>query len=274
MTKVSVVTTVYNESENFDKAPPSILEQTYEDFEWIILDDDSEDNTVDKLYSLSDKDDRIRVLETDIRRGRAICLNQAIKVANGDYIAQQDFDDISYSHRIKVQKNFLDKHKSVGVVGGFFEQIDEIRGEEFVREVPTDHRNILDALSKYIPFAHTLVMFRKEAWRDAGGYPIKEDIEDHELWVNIAAQGWKLRNIPEVLGKHFIYKESSWHRRFEYAHRQRRLARAQAKAISKLDLPTWRYVYVIGRYAYPYLPDRVKQIVRRTIAGVKERNYN
>jgi glycosyltransferase EpsE len=270
MTKVSVVTTVYNESENFDQAPPSVFEQTYTDFEWVILDDNSEDNTAQRLYELSEEDSRIRILETHTRQGRAVCLNQAVQEASGDYIAQQDFDDISFSHRLEAQKEFLDKNPQTGVVGGYYERIDEKRGEKYVREVPTGHREITKALTKYIPFAHTLVMFRKEAWEDAGGYPIKEDIEDLELWIEMAANGWELRNIPEVLGKHFVYEESSWNSRFEYAKRQRTLARTQRKAVRELDVPTWMYIYPLGRYFYPYLPDRLKRVVRRTIGRISE----
>jgi len=272
MTDVSVVSTVYNESENFDKAPPSILHQTLEDFEWIILDDDSNDDTLYKLHSLAENDDRVRVLSTDTRRGFAECLNQAVQEANGDYIARQDFDDVSFSHRLKTQKNFLDNNSKVGVVGGYYQRIDETRGEKYVREVPTEHQQIIKALTKYIPFAHTIVMFRKQAWKDAGEYPIKEDIEDLELWIKIAANGWKLRNIPEVLGKHFVYEESSWNSRFEYANRQKTLARTQRKAVQQLGLPAWMYAYPLGRYFYPYFPDRFKRIIRRTVGRLSERD--
>jgi len=272
MTDVSVVSTVYNESKNFDKAPPSILEQTFEDFEWVILDDASEDDTINKLHSLSDKDERVRVLETNSRRGRAECLNQVVQEADGDYIAQQDFDDISFPHRLETQKQFLDENPQTGVVGGYYERLDETRDEKYVREVPTDHKEISKALTKYIPFAHTLVMYRKEAWRDAGGYPIIKDIEDLGLWIKMAANGWELRNIPEVLGKHFVYEESSWNSRFEYAKRQRTLAGIQREAVKKLDLPIWMYGYPLGRYFYPYIPDRLKRTIRRTIGQLNERD--
>lgn len=270
MTTVSVISTVYNESKNFDKAPPSILNQTYTNFEWIILDDDSDDGTVEKLYELSKEDSRIKILETDSNLGRAKCLNRAVKEAEGKYIAQQDFDDVSHENRLEIQKEFLDSHPRAGVVGGYYERIDNRRGEKYIRQVPTDNRDILKAMTKYIPFAHTIVMFRKKAWKDAGGYPIKDDIEDLELWVKMAANGWELYNIPEVLGKHFVYEESSWNSRFEYAQRQRTLARAQRKAVHELNLPKWMYVYPLGRYFYPYIPDRFKRVIRRTVGRLNE----
>jgi len=270
MVDVSVVTTVYNESKSFDQAPPSILNQTYEDFEWLILDDMSDDGTAEKLYELSEQDGRITVIEAEDHLGRAKCLNRVVEEAAGDYIAQQDFDDVSFQNRLELQKDFLDNNSDTGVVGGYYERIDERRGEQYVREVPTNHDELINSLPKYIPFAHTLVMFRKEAWLDAGGYPLREDIEDLELWIEMAAAGWKLRNIPEVLGQHYVYDESSWNSRFEYADRQRNLAKVQKKAIADLDLPKWMYIYPVGRHFYPYLPSRLKKIVRKTIGRINE----
>jgi len=272
MTDVSVVSTVYNESENFDKAPPSILDQTLENFEWVILDDCSTDGTFEKLSELAASNPRIRVLQTDTRRGRASCLNQVVKEANGNYIAQQDFDDISFPDRLKAQKSFLDNHPDTGVVGGCFETVDDIRGEKYIREPPTDHLNLVKTMTKYIPFCHSFVMFRKEAWKDAGGYPIRDDIEDLGLWIEMAAEGWKLRSITSVLGKHYIYKESSFHSRFEYKNRQRTLATVQYKAVNKLNVPNWMYIYPLGRYMYPYLPNNIKRAVRRTIGNVNEKD--
>jgi glycosyltransferase involved in cell wall biosynthesis len=272
MNKVSVISTVYNESENFNKAPPAILNQSYDQFEWIILDDNSTDDTVKKLHALSDRDPRVRILQSETRRGRAKCLNRVIEKAEGKYIAQQDFDDISFLSRLKLQKEFLDKNSQTGVVGGYYERIDKRRGEKYVRQVPTEHRDVIQALTKYIPFAHTIVMFRKEAWEDVGGYPIKQDIEDLELWIRMAANEWKLRNIPEVLGRHFVYGGSSWNNRFEYSRRQRILANTQREAIKKLDMPVWMHVYPIGRYFYPHLPDRLKRFIRQVIGQLNEKD--
>jgi len=272
MTDVSVVSTVYNESQNFDRSPPSILSQSYSDFEWVILDDCSTDGTYEKLSELASNDPRVRVLQTDTRRGRAPCLNQVIKEANGKYIAQQDFDDISFPNRLNVQKSFLDDNPNTGVVGGYFEMVDEIRGEHYLRKVPTDHDDLVRALTKYIPFAHTIVMFRKAAWKDVGGYPHKDDIEDLELWIKMVKNGWKIQNVPISLGKHHIYEESSFHSRFKQSHRQQELARTQKKAVKLLNLPKWMYIYPTGRLIYSHLPNKVKRLVRHTIGQMSEKD--
>ncbi len=78
-------------------------------------------------------------------------------------IARQDFDDRSYPERLLLQIAFLDAHPDVGVVGGAFVQVDEIRGERFVRALPTEHGAILAAMARYIPIVHTLATFRRRA---------------------------------------------------------------------------------------------------------------
>jgi hypothetical protein len=114
-------------------------------------------------------------------------------------------------------------------------------------------------------------MFRKEAWSQVGGYPMIDNLIDLGLWVKIAAEtDWKFSNVPKTLGEHFVHDNSFWHRNFEYVKRQRDLAQLQARAIRSLDLPKWMYVYPAGRLVYPYLPNRIKRFVRRTVGKSNE----
>jgi len=269
MIRVSVITTVYNGEPYFDRAIPSILSQTFKDFEWIIVDDGSQDRTPELLHELALKDDRIKVFQPG-RLGRAQALNYAVERARGEYIVQQDFDDISYPQRIEKQVAFLDKHSEIGVVGSYYIVVDEIRKEKYIRKPPCKHNEIIRAMAKYIPFAHTLVTFRKKAWEEAGRYPLVDDIEDLRIWIRITKAGWKLANIPEILGEHFVHSQSFWHRNFKYFRRQRELAKVQWEAIRVLDLPLWMGIYPVGRYLYPWLPTFLKRFVRRTLKLSKE----
>ena len=269
--KVSVVTTVYNGEPYFDRAVPSILEQTYKDFEWIIVNDGSSDRTQELLDESATKDSRVRVFNFG-RLGFSRALNKAIELARGQYIVRQDFDDISYPERIEKQVVFLDTHPDIGLVGSYYMVVDENRGERYVREPPTEHEEIVRAMARCIPFAHTLVAFRKCAWEQAGGYPEVRDIEDLRLWIKFAARGWKLANIPEVLGAHFVHRQSYWHRNFKYAARQRELGAVQWQAIRELGLPKWMVIYPLGRLVYPYIPNYAKRFVRRVLGGSRERD--
>jgi glycosyltransferase EpsE len=167
--KVSVVTTVYNGEEYFDRAIPSILNEQFIDFEWVIVDDGSTDSTPRLLADVANKDSRVKVFYPG-RLGRTKACNYAIEKAQGEYIANQDFDDVSYPGRLQIQSNFLDSHPEVGLIGCNYVVNDENRKERYVRIPPTNHKQIINSMGKCVPFANTLVAFRKEAWLQAGGY--------------------------------------------------------------------------------------------------------
>lgn len=267
--RVSVITTVYNGEPYFDRAVPSILGQSFKKFEWIIINDGSSDRTQELLDDVAAKDSRVRVFNFG-RLGFTRALNKAIELAQGEYIIRQDFDDISYPQRIEKQVAFLDAHPEVGLVGSYYLIVDENRKEKYVRQPPTDHEEIVRAMARYIPFAHTLVAFRKNAWGQAGRYPEVKDIEDLRLWISFVRSGWKLANIPEVLGEHFVHRQSYWHRNFKYASRQRELAAVQWQAIRELGLPSWLIIYPLGRIVYPYIPNYAKRFVRRVLGKSRE----
>ena len=148
--------------------------------------------------------------------------------------------------------------------------VDDNRGERYVRMPPTAHRDIVRSMAKFIPLAHTLVMFRKAAWDEAGGYPEVEDIEDLRLWIQFAKLGWRLANIPAVLGEHWVHQSSFWHQSFTYRSRQATLRKVQKQAISQLHLPVWMHIYPAGRPLYSLLPGRLKRILRRNLLGLSE----
>lgn len=271
MPKVSVILTIYNGEKYFDRAIPGILAQDFDDFEFVIVDDGSTDSTPELLAELSARDSRVKLL-TGGRMGRRAALNYGIENAVGEYIAIQDIDDISYPERLSLQVDFLDKHPEVAVVGGYYQLIDENRDEKYVRMPPLDHQALINAMCKYIPFAHTLVTMRKKAWQDVNGYPESDNIIDLRMWIAIAEKGWKLANIAEIIGEHVVYQESFFHNKFKYRDRQRELATVQASAVRKLNLAKWKYIYPCSRLIYPYIPDKIKRGIRRTLTGLKEKN--
>lgn len=272
MTQVSVVTTVYQGESYFDRAKSSILEQTYDNYEWILVEDGSSDRTPELLEELDQKYSRAKIYFPG-RLGRAAALNFGINKAEGKYIAIHDFDDISYPERLEKQVNYLESNTNVGVAGSYYVLVNQIRNERFVRKPPTADEDIRRAFAQNIPFAHTLTMFRKEAWDAVDGYPLIDNLIDLGLWLELASEtDWKFANVDDVLGEHFVHDESFWHRNFEYAKRQRDLSRLQARAIRNLNLPKWMYAYAAGRLVYPYLPHSVKRIVRNMVGSSEEEN--
>ncbi len=269
--KVSVVTTVYNGESYFDRAIPGILAQTYEDFEFVVVDDGSTDRSPELLGELAGRDARVRVFSPG-RLGAAAAYNYGVTHAAGEYIARQDFDDRSYPDRLRLQVALLDANPDVGIVGGYYVLVDERRGERYVRMPPTGHDAILSAMARYVPIAHTVATFRRQAWTDAGGYPIVNNLIDLRFYIRVGALGWRFANVPEIVGEHFVHDASWFHRTLKYVERQRDLARVQAQAVRDLKLPRWMYLYSMGRHAYAYLPPGLKRVLRRDLAGSRERD--
>jgi glycosyltransferase EpsE len=260
---------VYNGEPYFDRAIPGILGQTFEDFEFILVDDGSTDRSLDQLRELSEREPRIRLFAPG-RLGAAAAYNYGVAQARGEYIARQDFDDRSYPDRLRLQVELLDAHPELGIVGGYYTLVDERRGERYVRMPPTEHRAIVLAMAQNIPIAHTVATFRRTAWVEAGGYPLVNNLIDLRFYLRVAKLGWRFANVPELMGEHYVHDSSWFHRTLKYVQRQRDLAQVQAQVVRELRLPRWMYLYALGRYAYAYVPTGVKRIVRRGIVGSRE----
>ena len=269
--RVSVVSTIYNGEPFFDRAVPGILSQTFEDFEFVLVDDGSTDRSLEKLRELAGHDRRVKVFAPG-RLGAASAYNFGVAQATGEYVARQDFDDRSYPERLQRQVEFLDAHPDVGIVGGAYVLVDERRGERYVRVPPTDHAALVTAMARYVPIAHTTATFRRRAWSEAGGYPVVNNLIDLRFYLRVARLGWKLANVPEVVGEHYVHDASWFHQSLKYAERQRDLARVQAQAVRELGLPRWMYLYSLGRHAYARIPTGLKRIVRRGMARSQERD--
>ena len=164
--RVSVVTTVYNGEPFFDRAIPGILAQTFDDFEFILVDDGSSDRSLERLRELAGSDRRVRVFAPG-RLGAAAAYNYGVAQAAGEYIARQDFDDRSYPDRLRHQVALLNAQPEVGIVGGYYVLVDERRGERYVRMPPTEHPAIIAAMARYVPIAHTVATFRRRVWTEA-----------------------------------------------------------------------------------------------------------
>jgi len=137
---------------------------------------------------------------------------------------------------------------------------------------PTDHAALRAAMARYVPIAHTVATFRRQAWVDAGGYPLVENLIDLRFYLRVAKLGWQFANVPEVVGEHYVHDTSWFHQRHRYVERQRDLARVQAQSIRELGLSRWMYVYALGRHVYAYVPPGWKRVLRRGAGQSRERD--
>ena len=196
---VSVVLPVRNGLPYLPASVNSILDQTYENFELIAIDDGSTDETRDWLAARSLLDNRLRFLDN---RGTGLvdALNYGVSQSKGDYIARMDADDIAMPRRFERQVKFLEANPFIAVLGTQVLPIDA-KGDPAgkVTALPTDPATIANALlEKGCVFRHPTIMARREALQSMGGY--RADLtyaEDFDLWLRMAER-FQLANLPDV----------------------------------------------------------------------------
>ncbi len=195
---ISVIMSVFNSEDYLKEAIESILNQTYKEFEFLIIDDASTDSSAEIIQSF--KDPRIKYIKTEVNLGLTKSLNKALKLAEGEFIARMDADDVSEVNRFEVQYNFLSKNTEfvmAGSLGTLIDENDKVKGDMVV---PTDPSEINGAMYFYNQFIHSSVMFNKASILDAGMYnETYKRAQDYELWLRLITKGNKITILPEKL---------------------------------------------------------------------------
>ncbi len=201
---VSVVMSTYNRADLVGNATKSILNQTFRDFEFIIVNDGSTDNTAQVLRALAAKDKRIRIVTNRQNKGLVYSLNRGLKIARGKYIARMDDDDISLPKRFEKQVHFLDKHSGITAVGSQFVYASD--KQKNIQEVNAPYDSLLvDKLKiqsyMQVPFLHPTAMIRSDFLKK---HKIKyspkfKSAEDTYFFYQITKAGGKFYTLPDVL---------------------------------------------------------------------------
>lgn len=191
---ISVVMPVYNALPFLDDSISSILNQTLSDFEFIILDDSSVDNSIECLREWAARDKRIQIHESKIRLGLSGSSNAVVAQARAPIVARMDADDIAHPDRLRRQCEIIQNNPDVAVVGTLCNGIDASGSE--VR--PRDRWRLVRR-SCLIPFPHGSAMFRREVFDKVGGYNDTVSAgEDQDLFSRMAAHG-RIVTLPDVL---------------------------------------------------------------------------
>jgi glycosyltransferase involved in cell wall biosynthesis len=198
MPKVTVLMAVYNGERYLREAVDSILCQTFQDFQFLIINDGSTDSSRDLILSYDDA--RIMLVDSEHNVGQTRSLNRGLELAAGELIARQDADDISEPERLAKQVAFLDRHPGVVLLGTWYKEID-VQGTVIgVRKLPCDTTDIRWSLLFFCPFIHSSVMFSKSVIVEQIGFYNETFAyaQDHELWYRIARR-LPVANLPEPL---------------------------------------------------------------------------
>lgn len=195
---ISVILPVYNGERFLGEAIESILNQSFRNFEFIVINDGSTDSSASILDSYQRRDPRLLVYHQE-NRGLVESLNRGCGLAQGRYIARMDSDDISVKNRLDLQLEFMDKHPDVGVLGGAVEIINTVGTSLRISVNPMDDKDIRLALLSYCAFWHPTVIMRKEIFELVGGYrKALFGSEDHDLWLRFSEHS-KLANLETIL---------------------------------------------------------------------------
>jgi Glycosyl transferase family 2 len=183
--RVTVVMAMYNAAQFLREAVASVLAQTYRDFELIVVDDSSSDDSISILQSFDDP--RIRSIRHQTNGGAASSRNDALAAARGELVAVMDADDVCVPTRLERQVAFLDANPRVGLVGcGVYDNIDAESAVLHTSYLPERNEAIQRDLMERWCFLHSSIMFRRTLYETVGGYVGEfEPAEDHDFVLRI-----------------------------------------------------------------------------------------
>lgn len=197
--KITIIIPTYNRAGLLPFAVKSVLSQTCEDFELLILDDASTDNTHEVVQPFL-ADPRVRLVSHPQNIGITTNRNYGLSIAKGAYIAMLDSDDLWFDeNKLERQLEILESHPDIGIVGTYAKRIDD--KEEIVGDISSHaaDKSIRNNMMRQNQFIQSSVMIRVKAIEDVGRYDENIAIwEDYELWLRIGKH-YQFRNIPEFL---------------------------------------------------------------------------
>ena len=273
MKKVSVIMAVYNagDGEALCQAVSSVLRQEYGDFELVICDDGSTDDTWEILEQIAASSDKVHIIHNQENRKAGYARNTALKAATGEFIAIMDADDLIREERLARQAEFLEQNPEYGFVG--------CRGEFFVERPGDDGEcywfcaepkpeNFLFSL----PFVHASVMFRREVLTAVGGYDCSKKAvraEDFDMLLRIYGAGYRGANLDEVL--YYIRRDEQQYRRRKYRYRFHE-AYIKYRGYKNLGLMPQAFPYVVKPLIVGLIPmGLMKKIQKKYYADKNQR---
>lgn len=252
MPLISVIMGIYNCADTLPQAIDSILNQTYTNFELIMCNDGSTDNTFEIAQEYKEKyPDKIVLIENDGNKGLNFTLNHCLKYAKGDFIARMDGDDISLPERFQKEISFLLENSQYAIVSTPMKYFDENGvfrvgkggGEPSVNRIPLG-----------TPFCHAPCMVRKDAYDAVGGYSVEDTllrVEDWHLWIKMYSQGYKGYVLEEPFYMMRDDRNAVSRRKFKYRFNEAYVGRL---AVRMLGLPKYYYFLTLRPIIVGLLP--------------------
>lgn len=266
---VSVVMAVHaGNMEEVRLSTSSIINQSYRNIEFIIVDDGNESSISNYLHRLSEKYTHVLIVKNNSNIGLTRSLIKAIKIASGKYIARQDADDVSNFERIGEQVRFLEKYNNVVLLGTGAIVVDHVQRSQSDYVLAGSHDEILDLMFEINPFCHSSVMFRLEAYQFAGGYDAKfQTSQDFDLWFRLLDHGEFSILAKNLVTRNVTHKSLSSN--FRKAFQQ--IKNGFCVRIRERHRSNQRYLYIkisfifIRSIIILLIPDSVIRLLKRTV---------
>lgn len=258
--KLSLLTTTYNAAETLARTLRSIEHQAEVPDEVVIVDDGSEDDSVEIAEQFSDSLP-MKIVRAG-RIGRAASLNRGVSESAGEIVAILDADDVAFPWRTTVQREAFQRDEQLGIHGSSYLVVkcSEHQPEVSLRTPPSQDEQIRRALAFSGPFCHSSVAYRKAALEEVGLFDESLTTQiDQDAWVRIAGAGWKLENDRRPHAVHLKSSETYFAKLNTRYHRARTMYSRNLAAVKSLDLGMTGHAAAAARLALNALPLSVVQ---------------
>lgn len=259
--KISVILPVYNGADYLEDAIKSIITQTFQDFELILINDGSTDDSMSIIKKYKAKDKRIRVINRK-NKGLVYSLNEGIFQAKGEFIARMDADDICLPTRLEDQLNYMQAH-NLDLCGSWIQPFTENRILPF-RKYPEKHEDITISMIFFNCFAHPSMIIRNKVFSKLKYND--EAAEDYQLWCNAIIEGFHVGNIPKVLLKYRVHsKQITKNKAVELDDSANRNAKDFASKLGNVEQTIYqnveRLVFKGDRKLFPTISEQLEHLI-------------
>lgn len=261
MPKISVIMGIYNCASTLPEAIDCILAQSFPDWELILCDDGSTDETLQVAMKYAEKNPgKILILQNETNIGLNQTLNRCLAVATGEYIARMDGDDRCSPNRFEIELSALAAEPDISIVSTDMEFFDEtgiwgaISHPDYPQAQDFAHGS---------PFCHAPCMVRREAYEAVAGYSVGKRllrVEDYHLWLKMYVAGFRGKNIHQPLYQMRDDRDAYGRRKFRYRINE---AYVRAIAVKELKLPVWNYLYVLRPIAVGLMPNFLYDLLHK-----------
>ncbi len=270
--KISVIMPVYNAEAYLQEAIESILNQTFKDFEFIIVNDCSSDLSWNIIQQYFKRDKRIIVIRNEKKLGVGRSRNKGFSFAKGKYIAFSDADDISLPDRLEKQCKFMEENTEVGIVGGYLQFFDGKRNLN-IRKYALDDKSLRRTIFRYSPVSHPGAMVRKKCFDEFGGYSSKYlPAEDLDMSFRIGYK-YKFANLQQVVIKYREHVDSLTFKNFKMMCLNTLEIRKKYAKDYRYNMTTVDKIYNLLQYCLDYIipSSKIKICLFNMIRNSKEK---